>query len=155
MDTVDEILLASLIDNIQIGLSLLIIVVIVAISNVWLLMSTSDNYSRGLMNGAYVGDHAEYQSHSVVSVGHAPKRRDGESYDLSGAKIDSEPPLKSVPDKKSKSEWPQKGQIEFKNTFLRYAPLEPPVLKNLSFVIFLRKKIGIVGRTGAGKSSLI
>jgi len=69
--------------------------------------------------------------------------------------VDSEPPLESAPDKKPKPEWPQKGKIEFKNVFLRYAPLEPPVLKNLNFVIFPREKIGIVGRTGAGKSSLI
>ncbi|XP_018368774.1 PREDICTED: multidrug resistance-associated protein 4-like, partial [Trachymyrmex cornetzi] len=41
-------------------------------------------------------------------------------------KVDSEPPLESIPDKKPKSEWPQEGKIEFKNVFLRYAPLEPP-----------------------------
>ncbi|XP_018392367.1 PREDICTED: multidrug resistance-associated protein 4-like isoform X1 [Cyphomyrmex costatus] len=70
-------------------------------------------------------------------------------------KVDSEPPLESVPDKKPKLDWPQEGKIKFKNVFLRYAPLEPAVLKNLSFVIFPREKIGIVGRTGAGKSSLI
>ncbi|XP_018365330.1 PREDICTED: probable multidrug resistance-associated protein lethal(2)03659, partial [Trachymyrmex cornetzi] len=62
----------------------------------------------------------------------------------SRSKIDSELPLKSVPDKKPKSEWPQEGQIEFKNTFLRYAPLESPVFKNLSFVIFLRKKSALL-----------
>ncbi|XP_018357656.1 PREDICTED: probable multidrug resistance-associated protein lethal(2)03659 [Trachymyrmex cornetzi] len=52
-------------------------------------------------------------------------------------KVDSEPPLESAPGKKPKSEWPQEGKIEFKNVFLRYAPLEPPVLnnKNLNFVI--------------------
>jgi len=69
--------------------------------------------------------------------------------------VESEPPLESAPDKKPKSEWPQEGKIKFKNVFLRYAPLEPPVLKNLNFVIFPREKVGIVGRTGAGKSSLI
>ncbi|KYN27995.1 hypothetical protein ALC57_02594 [Trachymyrmex cornetzi] len=67
---------------------------------------------------------------------------------LEYSKIDTEPPLKSVPDKKPKSEWPQEGQIEFKNTFLRYAPLEPPLLKNLSFIGLhdLRSKINIISR---------
>ncbi|XP_018358124.1 PREDICTED: probable multidrug resistance-associated protein lethal(2)03659 [Trachymyrmex cornetzi] len=36
--------------------------------------------------------------------------------------VDSEPPLESVPDKKPKSDWPQEGNIKFKNVFLRYAP---------------------------------
>lgn len=67
----------------------------------------------------------------------------------------SEPPLESAPDKKPKEEWPEEGKIDFKSVWMRYAPLEPPVLKNLSFVIQPHEKVGIVGRTGAGKSSLI
>ena len=71
------------------------------------------------------------------------------------SKLPSEPPLESTPDKKPKPDWPAEGKIEFKNVFLRYSPLDPPVLKNLNFVILPKEKIGIVGRTGAGKSSLI
>lgn len=51
--------------------------------------------------------------------------------------------------------WPEHGEIEFQNVYLSYSEEEPPVLKNLSFVIKPKEKIGIVGRTGAGKSSLI
>ncbi|XP_072399234.1 probable multidrug resistance-associated protein lethal(2)03659 [Diabrotica undecimpunctata] len=51
--------------------------------------------------------------------------------------------------------WPDQGKIEFKNMSLQYSPDDPPVLKNLSFVIKPSEKVGIVGRTGAGKSSLI
>nr|AUO38741.1 ABCC3 protein [Spodoptera frugiperda] len=51
--------------------------------------------------------------------------------------------------------WPYQGRIEFQNVSLRYAPNEQPVLKNLNIVIESGNKIGIVGRTGAGKSSLI
>lgn len=51
--------------------------------------------------------------------------------------------------------WPEHGQIEFQNVFLRYSENEPPVLKNLNFLVNTNEKVGIVGRTGAGKSSLI
>ncbi|KAK2579439.1 hypothetical protein KPH14_002650 [Odynerus spinipes] len=74
---------------------------------------------------------------------------------LEYSKVESEPPLESTPDKKPKEDWPQQGRIEFRGVFMRYAPLEPPVLKNLQFVIKSKEKVGIVGRTGAGKSSLI
>ncbi|KAF7992271.1 hypothetical protein HCN44_001596 [Aphidius gifuensis] len=69
--------------------------------------------------------------------------------------LESEPPLESLPEKKPKQDWPAHGKIEFKNVYLSYGPDEAPVLKNLSFTINEREKIGIVGRTGAGKSSLI
>ncbi|XP_033334914.2 ATP-binding cassette sub-family C member 4 isoform X1 [Megalopta genalis] len=74
---------------------------------------------------------------------------------LEYSKVDSEPPLESTPDKEPKDSWPEEGKIEFKNLHLRYDPAEEPVLKNLNFVIYPQEKIGIVGRTGAGKSSLI
>ncbi|KAG8042341.1 hypothetical protein G9C98_004975 [Cotesia typhae] len=69
--------------------------------------------------------------------------------------IESESALESLPNKKPKDDWPPRGKVEFKNVYLSYSPLEPPVLKNLNFTIEPREKIGIVGRTGAGKSSLI
>jgi ABC-type multidrug transport system fused ATPase/permease subunit len=51
--------------------------------------------------------------------------------------------------------WPQNGGIQFTNVDLAYRPGLPLVLKNVSFSIRPREKIGIVGRTGAGKSSLL
>lgn len=57
--------------------------------------------------------------------------------------------------KEPPSSWPQQGKVEFKNLSLRYSKEDVPVLKGLSFVIKPKEKIGIVGRTGAGKSSLI
>ncbi|TDH69137.1 hypothetical protein CCR75_003189 [Bremia lactucae] len=51
--------------------------------------------------------------------------------------------------------WPEQGKIEFSNVCVRYDPLSPPVLRNLSFTIHGGEKIGICGRTGAGKSSLL
>jgi ATP-binding cassette subfamily C (CFTR/MRP) protein 4 len=50
--------------------------------------------------------------------------------------------------------WPNAGKIEFKEMSLKY-PRGETVLKSISFDIQPGEKIGIVGRTGAGKSSLI
>ncbi|XP_015838053.1 probable multidrug resistance-associated protein lethal(2)03659 [Tribolium castaneum] len=51
--------------------------------------------------------------------------------------------------------WPSQGRITFRSVSLKYSPTEPPVLKKVSFTIEPGEKIGIVGRTGAGKSSLV
>lgn len=53
------------------------------------------------------------------------------------------------------TDWPSDGSIEFRNVFYRYFAEDEPVLRDLSFIIKPMEKIGIVGRTGAGKSSLI
>ncbi|KAJ8687081.1 hypothetical protein QAD02_022875 [Eretmocerus hayati] len=52
-------------------------------------------------------------------------------------------------------EWPSYGRIEFKAVHMRYSEDTPPVLKGLTMSIRPSEKVGIVGRTGAGKSSLI
>nr|XP_023023861.1 multidrug resistance-associated protein 4-like [Leptinotarsa decemlineata] len=51
--------------------------------------------------------------------------------------------------------WPNSGGIELVNLSLRYSADGPFILKNLVLEIKPKEKIGIVGRTGAGKSSLI
>lgn len=51
--------------------------------------------------------------------------------------------------------WPTTGNIRFKDVSVSYSADLKPVLKNVSFKIKGGDKIGIVGRTGAGKSSLI
>ncbi|KAK4879113.1 hypothetical protein RN001_007259 [Aquatica leii] len=51
--------------------------------------------------------------------------------------------------------WPEQGQIKFSNVYLKYSNTDLYVLKNLNFTIKPQEKIGIVGRTGAGKSSII
>lgn len=51
--------------------------------------------------------------------------------------------------------WPQDGSIRFENASLAYRPGLPLVLKNLHMDIKPAEKIGICGRTGAGKSSIM
>jgi ATP-binding cassette, subfamily C (CFTR/MRP), member 1 len=50
--------------------------------------------------------------------------------------------------------WPARGAVEFKNYSTRYREGLDPVLKNINLDIKSHEKIGVVGRTGAGKSSL-
>ena len=52
-------------------------------------------------------------------------------------------------------EWPSKGNIKFQSFVTRYRPDLEPVLKGIDLNIEPKEKIGICGRTGAGKSSLI
>lgn len=51
--------------------------------------------------------------------------------------------------------WPEDGAIEFRDVKLRYRPELPLVLKGISMRVTGGTKVGIVGRTGAGKSSLL
>nr|CAI5837090.1 unnamed protein product [Callosobruchus analis] len=60
-----------------------------------------------------------------------------------------EKPGKTLP-----ADWPQNGVVDFKKYSVRYRPGLDLVLKDLSVHIERREKVGIVGRTGAGKSSL-
>lgn len=50
--------------------------------------------------------------------------------------------------------WPSQGAIQFMNYTTRYRPDLEPVLKDLTFSVQPGERVGIVGRTGAGKSSL-
>ncbi|KAH9481477.1 Multidrug resistance protein fer6 [Psilocybe cubensis] len=59
-----------------------------------------------------------------------------------------------IPENKPPAEWPQKGAIEFKDLSMKYRPGLPNVLHGISMSIRGGEKIGIVGRTGAGKSSI-
>lgn len=52
------------------------------------------------------------------------------------------------------SDWPQKGKINFKNVKLRYRPDTELVLTDLSYTAEAGHKVGIVGRTGCGKSTM-
>lgn len=60
-----------------------------------------------------------------------------------------------VSETKPAESWPERGAIRFENVSLAYRPGLPLVLKSLNADIKPMEKIGICGRTGAGKSSIM
>ncbi|XP_067129909.1 ATP-binding cassette sub-family C member 4-like [Centruroides vittatus] len=88
------------------------------------------------------GSEMEFQMNSVKRI-------------LKYSKLKSEASYESLPEKRPPADWPQKGEIRFDNVSLQYSKGKNMVLKNLTFRIRSGEKIGIVGRTGAGKSSII
>lgn len=69
------------------------------------------------------------------------------------AEVDPEAPWK-IPAKEPPKGWPTRGEIKFVNYSTRYRPGLDLVLRNIQAEIKASEKVGIVGRTGAGKSSL-
>lgn len=71
------------------------------------------------------------------------------------ANMPSEPPLESNFKHRPPNGWPTNGALRFNALSMKYSENSNYVLKELSFNIEPKEKIGIVGRTGAGKSSII
>ena len=67
--------------------------------------------------------------------------------------VEQEAPAQ-VPETKPAANWPSHGTVQFIGYSTRYRADLEPVLKKVSFQIEAGRKVGIVGRTGAGKSSL-
>ncbi|PPR83350.1 hypothetical protein GOBAR_AA37358 [Gossypium barbadense] len=53
------------------------------------------------------------------------------------------------------SSWPFQGVVEFQNVTMKYIPSLPAALNDITFTIAGGTQVGIVGRTGAGKSSVL
>ncbi|XP_042491157.1 LOW QUALITY PROTEIN: ABC transporter C family member 8-like [Macadamia integrifolia] len=68
--------------------------------------------------------------------------------------IPSEPPA-IVEDKRPPSSWPSQGRIELLDLKIKYRPNAPLVLKGISCTFKEGTRVGVVGRTGSGKTTLI
>ncbi|KAG8983844.1 hypothetical protein FRB90_005701, partial [Tulasnella sp. 427] len=68
--------------------------------------------------------------------------------------IEQEPPH-IIENSRPSPEWPTQGALQFRDVVMKYRPNLPPVLKGITMDIKGGEKIGVVGRTGAGKSSLM
>ena len=75
---------------------------------------------------------------------------------LEFGKIESEAPL-TLPadDERLEGGWPSQGHIAVKNLTVRYRPSLPLALDHVSFSIPAGSRVGIVGRTGSGKSTIV
>ncbi|DBA75192.1 TPA: hypothetical protein ACH3X1_010497 [Trebouxia sp. C0004] len=74
---------------------------------------------------------------------------------LEYTKLPQEPPTVKQGGGAAPAGWPASGTITYENVTASYRPGLPPVLSNLSFTIQGGMSVGIVGRTGSGKSSLM
>ncbi|KAL2903563.1 ABC transporter C family member 3 [Bienertia sinuspersici] len=73
---------------------------------------------------------------------------------LDFTQLPSEAPL-VLDDCRPELGWPSEGFIQFENLHVRYSPDSPMVLKGITCTIPAKMKVGVVGRTGSGKSTLI
>jgi ATP-binding cassette subfamily C (CFTR/MRP) protein 1 len=71
-----------------------------------------------------------------------------------GDVVPKEAAHESEPQHMPPAQWPAHGAVEFKDVTMAYRPGLPNVLHGISLQIQAGEKIGVVGRTGAGKSSL-
>lgn len=69
-----------------------------------------------------------------------------------GEELEEEAPLHTI---QMRENWPESGEIIFKDVQMRYRENLPLILRGLSMHIKGGERVGIVGRTGAGKSSII
>ncbi|KHJ32210.1 putative abc transporter [Erysiphe necator] len=69
-----------------------------------------------------------------------------------GLSLEEEAPRHTIEIRKT---WPETGEIVFKNVFMRYRDNLPLVLNGFSLHVKSGERLGVVGRTGAGKSSIM
>ncbi|XP_072240527.1 ATP-binding cassette sub-family C member 4-like isoform X2 [Leuresthes tenuis] len=67
--------------------------------------------------------------------------------------LESEAPWETQ--KRPPPDWPSRGMVTFNRVNFSYSTDGPPVLRDISATFQPSEKVGVVGRTGAGKSSLI
>ena len=133
----------------MLGLSLVVIIATIMVSVddmvkpglAGVALAYAISFSKYLSFMIMIGSMAEASMNSVERV---------DEYN----ELDQEPPA-IRDDTKPPPSWPSRGRIEFEDVVFRYRGDLDPVLKGLSFVIEPGMKVGIVGRTGSGKSTTV
>lgn len=106
----------------------------------------------GLLNWVVrVSAECEQQMNSVERVTHYLDTTPSEPFDAPLPLADGRPRPSAPPP----AGWPSSGVLAVADYRMRYRETTPEVLRGISFSVKAGEKIGIVGRTGSGKSSLI
>ena len=79
---------------------------------------------------------------------------EGNSLERIQAYLEIEQETKPTKEKVPPASWPTSGDLRVESLSARYSPDGPRVLHDLSFTVKAGERVGIVGRTGSGKSSL-
>eukprot|EP00979_Chaetoceros_neogracilis_P008350 scaffold1862_cov268-Chaetoceros_neogracile.AAC.15 len=70
------------------------------------------------------------------------------------AELPQESSSETLESMKPNPDWPSQGNLSFENVCLRYRPGLPLALQGMSFTAYAGQRVGICGRTGAGKSTI-
>ncbi|KAF7377873.1 ATP-binding cassette transporter [Mycena sanguinolenta] len=108
-------------------------------SNVGFVLTMALGFSSSIMNWVHWWNQFEVQSNSLERV---------KQY----IEIEQEP--KARPEGVPPAYWPASGNLSVDNLSAQYSPDGPVVLRDIKFNIKSGERVGIVGRTGSGKSSL-
>ncbi|XP_077999979.1 multidrug resistance-associated protein 1-like [Glandiceps talaboti] len=117
-------------------------------------------YSRDTLSAGIVGLCLSYAMQITGTLGglvHITSELETNTVSVERVKEYSEEKTEAAaiePDNRPVEGWPQRGQVEFVNYSTRYREGLDLVIKDINLTIKPGEKVGIVGRTGAGKSSL-
>lgn len=132
-----------------IGACLVVLVALLAVAN-----RNSLSASLAALSLSEILDVTGFLKYAVQSSAQFEARFNAVERILQYRKLEPESARK-VEGKAAAPGWPSAGALSYRGVWMQYRPELDPVLKGISFDVAAGEKIGIVGRTGSGKSSLI
>ncbi|KAJ1764986.1 hypothetical protein LPJ74_006517 [Coemansia sp. RSA 1843] len=120
------------------------------------LFSTMKNYAIRLWVSSNDGNDPDNEEFNLQVInGYIYNERNMNAVErvMQYLKIDQEKAAESTPENKPPALWPKSGNVEIENLVAEYVP-GVPVLHGISLSVRHGEKIGVVGRTGAGKSTM-
>ena len=123
-------------------------------------LEIKNDYRSSFIHTAFAGLALVYAIQTMMATQYAVKKVSDVENSMTSVErvmtytnLDSEPGYKVQ--RISPEHWPREGNITFQDVSLTYYPGGPEVLKKINLDIKGGAKIGVAGRTGAGKSSFV